>query len=134
MRYTKYTKEQLENLSLNRLRNIDIQTKDEELHVQQLIVRRLENAPIVGKPLVFKHSVTDKIRTKEQEFALQKEMDEHNEKIKQGVLGEVAVEPKVEEMEKVVPEMVTIAEVKTEIVTEAIVEKPKRKYTRRIPA
>lgn len=102
MRYTQFTKEELQNMSLADLKKVDIYTVDEEKHIQILMGIQLEKHPNFAAitPLVFHNSITDGIKTKERELELQKEMDDYNETMKRNLMGEMDEPEEIESAEE----------------------------------
>lgn len=97
----KYSREQLMDMPMSILRNVDIQNADEERIVQDVLNTRLKDMP-VGVSMSFPASVTDGIKTVEDEMRLQKIMDDRRMKLKAHVIG--ATTPEEEEEEAPSPE------------------------------
>lgn len=74
----RYTRQQLVDMPITFLRHLDIETKDEEMLVQEVLNERLKNAPSVVPPRSLPAYMTDRVETKEDEERLQKIVDERH--------------------------------------------------------
>lgn len=71
----RYSIEQLENMPLNLLRNVDIQSKEEEELIQKIFNKRQLDNPVIDVDLNITSRMTDAIKTPEDEKKLQAEID-----------------------------------------------------------
>lgn len=92
------TREDMRLMPMHKLRHLDIRTAEQERMVQEVINEKLIASPQVGNPLVFPASVTDAIKTPEDEALLQAKMDAHNAVNRAQLMGqEVELEDEEEE-------------------------------------
>lgn len=75
-----YTAEELRELPIHLLRGVDIKSADEEKLVQLILDERTVAAGKPVVPMYISSAMTDAIKTKEDELALQNKINEYNEK------------------------------------------------------
>lgn len=91
------------DMPINILRNVDIQNGDDERMVQDVLNTRLKDMPVAVN-MSFPASVTDGIKTVEDEMRLQKIIDDRRMKLKAHMIGATTPDTDDEEEEKSSPE------------------------------
>lgn len=92
----KYTEQQLMDMPMKFLRNLDIETGEDEKLVQRVLNTRLKDMP-VENPVVFPSSVTDNM-TIEKERELQARIDARNSRMKAQLKTDEEI-PQIDEVE-----------------------------------
>ena len=120
-----FTRAELSQFSIPRLRNLDIKTKEEEDLVQDVLNSKLKHQPIEN-PITATSGETDNM-TPEKEKELQSEIDAKNEAKKKKLVPEenTEVAPSVTEEAKVTEPQVS-QETPVDTTSDTNVEKPKR--------